>query len=579
MFNRAGMYFFHEIHCDDFLLEVRRDRATYLAAKTLMSQLIETAEARNQRLALRFRHPFAEAARAFDGLDNPLRAWELRGHEIGTHAHRRRIRRTRDAIDACGVQRNHCVVPGLIQIRRHFAAWTLGSCRNLGFSYVTDQIQFGAFAYAGLTPWRPSPDLRGPGHGPFIFADVSVNPFAWGMLEQTVDGVRQIHGLRDRHFDRLLALLDQHLSGPRPHRVCYFGYPFHEHQHCRSFEDLTPDEESLAAWDRFLGQALERAVTPALPREIVADWAAGEPSAPPGGSGRGGRIAQALDRRDLRRDGPSRLLEKWDPVSWTGGWIRGIRNKPGIEKAPWLGQGVHHDVAVGERSIRAWRWGPENPRAAVVVSVSGEQGGCQAGLSRMGLDPRQLGDDLAIWLWDRSAPFDPGSSHHGDDACAVFELASREGVPTGWLTWSAGILPALMCLDRTCPAFFVDVEAPADRRSLRRPQDLDPATAERTLHNDLAADDAPPEPFRLIPELPCAYDRVQADPDHVHGHNLLHAGVLLNAAVGVVRLNGRPWTGAVDALPGAISTHGAAVRRVLRSALPAAPVAQGESRH
>ncbi len=559
------MFLFHEIHCDDFVLEARRDRHTYEAARSLMARLVGVAEGRGQRLALRFRHPFAEAALAFDGADNPLPRWEERGHEIGTHAHRRRVRRTRRAIDACGVQTNTAVVPGLIQARRPLAAWTLGSCRRQGFRYVTDQVQFGAFAYAGLTPWRPALDLSGPGDGPFVFADVSVNPFAWGMLEHTPQGIRQVHGLRDHHFDALLELLDGHLAGPRPHPVCYFGYPFHEHQHQRSSDDLTPDEESLVAWDRFLGLALERAVEPALPRDIVAAWEAVEGSREePAGTG----LAGALDPWDLRRDGPSWLMERWDPVSWATGAVRAARGgtlAPPV--APWLTQGQHRTLRVGTRDVPLWRFGAASPRAAVVVSVSGTAGGLRTGLLPVGLDPRQLGDDLAVWLWDRSAPFEPGSPHHGDEAAAVFAAAAAEGAPTGWLTWSAGVLPALMALDRARPAFLVDVEAPADRRSLRRLRDVDPATAEAELHADLNGA-GPPEPWALLRDLPCAYHRIQADPDHVHGHGLLHAAVMLGAAPGPATLNGRPWGGKLVALPGRVETHGAAVRRVLRGALP-----------
>ncbi len=561
------MFLFHEIHCDDFQLEVRRDRETYQASRTLLEALVGVAEARGLRLALRFRHPFAEAARAFEGADNPLRRWEERGHEIGTHAHRRRIRQTRDAIDACGVRQNHCVVPGLIQSRRPVAAWTLRSCRDLGFRYVTDQVQFGAFAYAGLTPWRPAPDLRGPGQGAFVFADVSVNPFAWGMLEHTPQGVRQVYGLRDVHFDALLGLLDQHLAGPRPHPVCYFGYPFHEHQHQRAEDDLRPDEESLLAWDRFLGLALERPVTPALPRTIVETWEQQEGTLPPTETSPMTRLVRAMDPRDLRQDGPSWLMEHWDPVSWAHRQVQRLRPTPAVPISPWLTEGEERTVHIEGRTLRAWRWGPGRPRAAIVVSVSGVHGGRRTGLTPMGLDPRQLGDDVAVWLWDRSPPHAPGASHHGTEAAAVFAMAAAEGVPTGWLTWSAGVLPPLLALDRTDPAFLVDVEAPADRRSLLRPQDLAPDTAERTLHETLGGETALPEPRRLIRALACPYHRVQADPDHVHGSNLLHAAVMLHAAPGTATLNGRHWDGTLEGLPGPIAQQGAAIRRVLRGAL------------
>ncbi len=558
---------YHEVHCDDIVLSQRRDRATWEAARDLLARIVETAEGRDQRLALRFRHPFAEAAVAFEGADNPLRRWEERGHEIGTHAHRRHIRRTRDAVDAAGVRHNQCVVPGLIQARRGAAARTLAACRDLGFSMVTDQVQFGAFAYAGLTPWRPAPDLRGPGAGPFVFADVSVNPFTWGMLSRGPEGVAQVHGLRDAHFDRLLGLLDAHLAGPRPHPVCYFGYPVHEHQHARAADDLTPDEESLAAWDRFLGRALERPVSPALPREVVAAWLAieGEPETWPPERRR--RLAQALDRRDLRHDGPSWLRDRADPLGWLESRLRRRRDRARRPpRAPWLTGAPVETLDVDGDAVRVVRLGPVRARAAVVVSVSGTHGGLATGLAPMGLRPWDLGDDLAVWLWDRTPPHDPGAPHHARQAAAVFELARAEGLPTGWLTWSAGCLPALEALPAARPDFFVDVEAPADRWSLRRPHHLDPDRAEQA-HNAALARQVP-EPRRLLTDLPCTYHRVQADPDHVHGHSLLHARVMLDAAPQGATCNGRPWTGTLEVLPGSIRFHGAAVRRVLRRALP-----------
>ena len=72
---------------------------------------------------------------------------------------------------------------------------------------------------------------------------------------------------------------------------------------------------------------------------------------------------------------------------------------------------------------------------------------------------------------------------------------------------------------------------------------------------------------RLIRALACPYHRVQADPDHVHGGNLLHATVMLDAAPGTATLNGRHWDGTLEGLPGPIAQQGAAIRRVLRGAL------------
>ena len=266
------MYIFHELHCDDLLLEKQQDPQIYAQAKALVEAICQVAEGRGMRLALRFRWAFPEAALAIDGADNPLVQWEERGHEIGTHAHGRRIRRAKEAIDAAGVKENVAVVPGLIRRSRREAARVIAATRGMGFTYCTDQPQHGCFPYSGLTPWRPAPDLSGPGEGELVFLDVSVNPFDWGLLQVTPKGIAQAEGLKEENFQRLLALLDRHLGAPRPHPVTYFGYPFHEHQHAMAIDDLRPNTRSLEAWDSFLGALPGREVEEACPREIYRHW-------------------------------------------------------------------------------------------------------------------------------------------------------------------------------------------------------------------------------------------------------------------------------------------------------------------
>jgi len=585
----TGVFLFHELHCDDFVLERGRDRAIFEASRALVDQLCAIAEGRGARLALRFRHPFAEAALAFEGADNALIRWEERGHAVGTHAHKRHIRRTAEAISACGVRANLCVVPSFIQATRAECARRLRACAHMGFEWTTDQVQDRTFPYGGLTPWRPAADFSGAGDGPLVFIETSVNPFSWGILERTPDGVRQRYGLREPQFDALLGLLDEHLARPKPHPVTHFGYAFHEHQHARGPDTMAPDEESLAAYDAFLAAASQRPIIECVPEDIYRAWVAEEGApAPPRALP---AAIRAVDRRDLRHDVPSALRDRLPTLEGPRRALHEAlrptrsarlqlaasrRRLPSLALARLEG-GERVGIAVGrepqQRVVAAIRCAPPAPRAAVVVSVSGSFGGIADGLRLFGLTPGELAErGWAVWLFDRTgtggsagAPgraeqtaLAPGNPVHAEDAAAVWARAASEGLPTGWLTWSAGVIPALLSLDRCAPAFLVDAEAPADALSLRPPSRPGRLLGALDLERDHLSDgaDSPPEPYRLLAGLPCPYHRLQAAIDHQHGRCPLHARVMLDAAPADARLNGTVWDGRLHTLPGRMHQNG-----------------------
>ena len=348
-----------------------------------MERLVQTAEDNQVKLALRFRHPFVEGCLKWGGADNPLVDWELRGHEIGTHAHTRKIRRTAVALKQAGVKRNHCVVPGLIQKRRVEAVRTISATRGLGFKYCTDQPQLGSFPYSGLVPWRPSADLHTTGSDELLMIDVSVNPFKWGLLITDGEKVSHRYGLRAVDFQRLLALLRSHLELPAPHPVTYFGYPFHEHNHQMSDGDQTPNEDSIAAWADFLMATNEAAVVQALPREIHRAFIETEaPRISRRASSISDRIMSKFDRMDLRHDIPSWLREKPPAVKLKRRKLRASAAIKGLKSAAiepnrrsFLMRGDDRSIVVANRKIHVRRFGPRTPAGAVCVSVSGLIGG------------------------------------------------------------------------------------------------------------------------------------------------------------------------------------------------------------
>jgi hypothetical protein len=93
-------------------------------------------------------------------------------------------------------------------------------------------------------------------------------------------------------------------------------------------------------------------------------------------------------------------------------------------------------------------------------------------------------------------------------------------VPVGVLSWSGGLVNALLAADETL-AFLVDCEGPVDRFSLVPPEGGDPGLAATSVFDDAAWRDR--EAVELLWRLRGSYLRVQGRPDHVHGTHDLHA--------------------------------------------------------
>ncbi len=570
------MYLFHEIHCDDLLLEKQRDRATWEGTRNLVERLVQTAEHNKVKLAIRFRHPFVEGCLKWGGIDNPLVDWESRGHEIGTHAHTRKIRRTAVALKQAGVTQNHCVVPGLIQKHRAEAVRTIAATRGLGFKYCTDQPQLGSFPYSGLVPWRPSADLLTTGSDELLMIDVSVNPFKWGLLITDGEKVSHRYGLRAVDFKRLHALLRSHLELPTPHPVTYFGYPFHEHNHQKSDGDQTPNEDSIAAWSDFLAATNETGVVQALPREIHREFINTEGARiKQRATSISDRVISKIDRMDLRHDIPSWLREKPSAVRLNHkkqkansaiGRLKKTATAP--TRRSYLMRGDDRSIVIANRKIHVRRFGPKSPTGAVCVSVSGLIGGTKVGLEPFGFTLQDLTKrGLSIWLWDRSGtkgertPMEPGQRRHAKEAAAVFNLAKAEIDNVCWLTFSAGSIAPLMSLqskESPQPKFFVDVEGPSDRLSIRRrtPDNLIGSLSSEREHGASLSHEHIWEPHKLIGLLLGTYYRFQGTLDHMHMRCSLHSKVMINAANSNALFNNRRKGEQQHDLKGHIRDHG-----------------------
>jgi hypothetical protein len=579
------LYLFHEIHCDDLLLEKQGDRETWEGTRRLMESLISTAEANGVKLALRFRHPFVEGCLKWGGADNPLIDWETRGHEIGTHAHTRKIRRTAVALRQAGVAQNHCVVPGLIKKNRADVVRTIAATRGLGFRYCTDQPQIGSFPYSGFVPWRPSTDLRTTGDDELLMIDVSVNPFDWGLLVTDGDTVSHRFGLRATEFSKLTGLLLRQLELPNPHPVTYFGYPFHEHNHQMSDGDQTPNEASIAAWGEFLAGTNKLGVVQALPREIHLEYVESEAahidlstvSLPD-------RLIGELDRMDLRHDIPSWLRERPSAVRLNRTKQRATSTISRLKRAvtaparrSYLMRGENRSIVIGSRKVSIRRFGPKEAKCAVCVSVSGLVGGTKVGLEPFGLHISELTErGLSVWLWDRSGtngtamPMEPGQRRHAKEAAALFSLARADSDAVCWLTFSAGNIAPLMSLQSQSspqPKFFIDVEGPADRLSIRR-RVVDNGASSQTAEREYGASpthEHPWEPYRLICALKGTYYRFQGAVDHMHMNCSLHSEVMMQAANSDALFNNRGGDEPRRDLQGLIRDHGKEILAAIES--------------
>ena len=524
-----------ELHVDDLALEAG---APWRDAARLIGTIGELAAGADARLSFRVRRGFArEAARL--GSHNPLAALEAAGHEVGTHAHGRGLLQAQQAVSACGVA-NRAATPGMVQAGARLGrSWRQAA--SLGFAWLTDHPPHRPWAYGGVLPWRPGPDYRPdqPPLGP-VMIETSADPFAWGLLHRDGDSVRHEHQLGAAHFERLEELLAGHArplpSGCQP----YFSFALHEHNLCPE-GSLEPRQEALDALEAFLSQhrVVPSGELAAGHREPTLDRAAPEH--------RGLRFA----RRVRMATRPAR---------------RRLTGRGAAQPGPF-------QVRAGPRRLHALWLGPAEPRAVLLLSHAGLQGGTRTLLRPFGVDAACLtAAGVAVVAYDRSgtgrSPADialtPGNPVHVADFRAVIRAVRARlaaDTPVGVMSFSSGILPPLRSGEPF--AFLIDGEAPADRHSLRPPAGADAprddALAALDLHDDQAWSGR--EPARLLTGLACPYHRLQAELDHIHGRLDLHAQLMLEAAraAGLPRVQANGGDG-LRPLPGRLHAHG---RRIL----------------
>ncbi len=530
-----------ELHVDDLAIEAG---ASQRDAERLVAAIAEAAQGAGARLSFRFRRRFAEAA-ARGGASNPLRALEAAGHEVGTHAHGRGLRRAHAAVSACGVA-NRGATPGMVQAGdRVGGLWR--EIFELGFDWITDHPPQRRWAYAGVLAWRPGPSFT-PGEPPLgpVMLETSADPFAWGLLQRDGAGVAHQHHLSATHFELLEALYAAHARPLPAGAAPYFSFALHEHNLCAR-GSLQPRPQALDALEAFLRR--HRVVTAGEQAATVAS--AELLRAPPEPRGvrlaRRVRMASRPVRQRLGRRGPS--------------------------------QAGPFEVAAGQRRLHAMWLGPAEPRGLLLVSHAGVQGGVTTGLRPFGIDPIQLtAQGLALVCYDRSgtgrstAPtaLTPGNRVHVQDFREVLRAVRGrlgQGAPLGVLSFSSGILPPLRAGEPF--AFLLDGEAPADRWSLLPPAGAhaptDPALAALPLHQDDAWQGR--EPAALLAGLACPYHRFQAELDHVHGRLDVHARLMIQAAHAAglpsVRANGGDE---LRLLPGRLHAHGKRIERWIAEA-------------
>ncbi|MCK6527348.1 hypothetical protein L6R50_07225 [Myxococcota bacterium] len=524
------LHFVAELHVDDLRLARRPWPRRYRATEDLVREIAERARARGVPLSVRFREHFARATALYRGAGaNLLRDLEAGGHEVGTHAHGRRLLAARFWIDRCGVERNDVAVPGLIRKGSLGTALGLWKARGLGFRYVTDRLERPDYTHRGFVPFRPSPlGLRPTPGGPVACADPSLEPWEWGVLsvEGEAEGTppwgaghrgRVLHAspLTDGEWDRLLAALHAQLHRPRPGPVAYFSFAFHEHNLCGDQDPLAPAPGALDAWERFLARAQDLAragrIRPVTSAGLFEAWERSAPAEPP--PAEGGSAAPRPHPPRRRPGGPSR------PRALT--LDSGFRKMPARLHAPRT-----------------------SPRAVLVVSVAGRRGGTEVGLAPFGLGgPSPLVDaGIAVLLYDRAGtalhplpgPLRPGRPEHEDDIRAALRAGFRVagGAPVGLLTFSGAAVAASAVLaeDDTPPvSFWADAEGPADRFDLclaipgtgawlGRGHPTGEACALQEFGRSLLDAGAweELEPLPRMARVRTPYLRIQAEEDHVH---------------------------------------------------------------
>ena len=476
-----------EIHVDDEILARQPQRWRHTAE--LLEVVTELAQTRGASLCLRVREAFATLSASSGFLPGLVAC----GHEVGVHAHGRRLAVAHAALVRAGVT-PAVAVPGLVQAGAGRGP-LLRQVAALGMPVVCDHGAERAWAYEGLLP-RDEQGVR--------VLSPTVRPFDWGLME--MDGTR--HGLTAANLGRLR---DLEAMAAR-HGAHWFGAAFHEHDLCPR-GSLRPDDHRLEA----LADYLDERVVPVM---SLADAVQAGPAAtgrPP--SDRRVRATKIMGR--LTRTARQRLPDR-------------IRPRVRRESA---GEGRDVTLSVDGRTIAARRHGPPQARAICVCSVSGPAGGRAADLAYFGLGVPDLTDrGWAVWVYDRSGTGStagsalglvPGNPDHVDDWTAVLQRARAEGPPVIALSWSAGIIPVLRAAaDGHAPDALVDGEAPVDRWSLFHPKGHGPAGKDPWCDEDWDGIEA----VQLVGRLGVPYARLQAADDHVHGPMHEHARRIVAAA-------------------------------------------------
>ncbi len=460
-----------EVHVDDLLLE--ETPSAWPEAAALLDALAAVAEQEGGHLSFRPREAFARGDTV-----SFVESLVARGHEVGWHAHASRLKAAADAVVAAGGTVRACA-PGLVQAGRSSAERTLAEAQDLGAQLVTDRLEPRDFAYAGwLLRWA-KPGL--------LAMDVSVAPSDWRLGHPDGPDFARLATLRDVQAARVAP------TGTAP----FFGATFHEHDVCAP-GSLTPRD--LDGLRRFVA-ACQGTLRPSL--EVADELTTRAVAAP---------------RPELAPAHLPTLADALGVLGRLGGraraWGEDTAERAGLVPA------ATHRLRVGAREVRARRAGPSSPEAAVVVVHGGESGLVQ-GMSFLGL-PDDAFARLAVWTFARTPAGSraPGNPVHVADTRAVLEAARAEGVAVGILSWSGGLVNALLAADERVP-FLIDCEGPVDRFSLVPPNDADPVLATTSVFDDAAWQGR--EAVELLWAFRGRYLRVQGRPDHQHGVHDLHA--------------------------------------------------------
>lgn len=498
-----------EVHVDDVALDAApfwRAGARWAESAAALDALARRAEATGGRLSFRVREGFA--ARDGGGF---LRGLVARGHEVGWHAHGKRLRAARDAVVKAGGTAT-VAAPGLVQVGVKGRRALLDEAKGLGARVVTDRVEERLFAYQGWLAWEPIPGV--------VSLDVSVSPFDWGVLERRGRKVGPGRLDGEALWARIAAASKR---APPPGARAFFGATFHEHD--------VLGLDGLRALD-----ALSRVFERLGPRLRTSGAVAAGFRADAPGPARAGRLDRLL--------GAAHRL--------------GLRYEQRLGPAPET-----RTVQVGGRSVTARRVGPSHPRA-VLVLVHGGGSGVDQGLTPFGFAEAALAEaGLAAWSFARTeGARPPGDAGTVAETRAVLAAALAEGLPVGLLTWSAGVVPALRAaLELADPriVLLADAEGPADRFSLVPPGQPDHELARLDPWDDRVW--AGREAAEMIGRFPGRYLRLQADEDHVHGRMAWHARRMV-AAARDGHLNGDGTL-----LPGRLDAHGAEILGWIGAAL------------